>query len=105
MGHRHRPTHPSTVLTAQPRTGMTGEPTWKSRTQRRTPHAQLPDIHSGTSPTTAKNHRRWIQVQTKKAATDGYKHTALAVCTLLFCGTVSGILMLVDEGNRRDYPR
>lgn len=36
-----------------------------------------------------------------KGAKDGRKHTSLAVCTLLFCGLISGILMLVDERNRR----
>lgn len=35
-----------------------------------------------------------------KASKDRQKHTALAVCTLLFCNLVSGILMLVDEGKR-----
>lgn len=46
-----------------------------------------------------------MTVLTHKAAKDGYKHTGLAVCTLLFCGLVSGILMLVDEGNRYEKPR
>jgi hypothetical protein len=49
----------------------------------------------------------WIvpmTILTHKAAKDGYKHTGLAVCTLLFCGLVSGILMLVDEGNRAPKP-
>lgn len=36
-----------------------------------------------------------------KGAKDGYKHTGLAVCTLLFCNLISGILMLVDNGNRQ----
>lgn len=33
-----------------------------------------------------------------------YKHTALSVCTLLFCNLVSGILMLVDDSNRPPKP-
>ncbi len=33
-------------------------------------------------------------------AKDQRKHTALAVCTLLFCNVVSGILMLVEDGKR-----
>jgi hypothetical protein len=33
-----------------------------------------------------------------------YKHTALGVCTLLFCNLISGILMLVDDSNRRAKP-
>ncbi len=45
-----------------------------------------------------------MTILTHKAAKDGYKHTALAVCTLLFCGLISGILMLVDEGNRQTRP-
>jgi hypothetical protein len=35
-----------------------------------------------------------------KGAGDRQKHTALAVCTLLFCNLISGILMLVEDGNR-----
>lgn len=45
-----------------------------------------------------------MTIMTRKGARDGYQHTALAVCTLLFCGLISGILMLVDEGNRRPRP-
>ncbi|MEL7977338.1 hypothetical protein AAG589_15860 [Isoptericola sp. F-RaC21] len=45
-----------------------------------------------------------MTVMIHKGAKDGYKHTALAVCTLLFCGLIAGILMLVDEGNRRPKP-
>ena len=45
-----------------------------------------------------------MTVLTHKAAKDGYKHTGLAVCTLLFCGLIAGILMLVDEGNRQPKP-
>ncbi|MCX6416030.1 MAG: hypothetical protein NTU77_15780 [Actinobacteria bacterium] len=33
-----------------------------------------------------------------------YKHTALGVCTLLFCNLISGILMLVDDSNRAAKP-
>lgn len=36
-----------------------------------------------------------------KGAKDRYQHTGLAVCTLLFCNLISGILMLVDNGNRQ----
>ena len=39
-----------------------------------------------------------------KGAKDRYKHTGLAVCTLLFCNLISGILMLVDNGNRQYRP-
>ncbi len=35
-----------------------------------------------------------------KGATDRSKHTALGVCTLLFCNLISGILMLVEDSNR-----
>jgi len=42
-----------------------------------------------------------MTIATKKAENDGRKHTALAICTLLFVNIVSGILMLVDESNRR----
>ncbi len=35
-----------------------------------------------------------------KGARDRNKHTALGVCTLLFCNIISGILMLVEDGNR-----
>lgn len=35
-----------------------------------------------------------------RGARDRYKHTALGVCTLLFCNLISGILMLVEDGNR-----
>jgi hypothetical protein len=45
-----------------------------------------------------------MTVMIHKGAKDGYRHTGLAVCTLLFCGLVSGILMLVDEGNRQPKP-
>lgn len=39
-----------------------------------------------------------------KAAKGPYKHTALGVCTLLFCNLISGILMLVDDNNRSARP-
>ncbi|MFC6154214.1 hypothetical protein [Nocardioides yefusunii] len=39
-----------------------------------------------------------------KGAKDRVQHTALAVCTLLFCNIVSGILMLCDQGNRSERP-
>ena len=39
-----------------------------------------------------------------KGAKGPYKHTGLAVCTLLFCNIISGILMLVDDGNRPSKP-
>lgn len=39
-----------------------------------------------------------------KAAKGPYKHTALGVCTLLFCNIISGILMLVDDSNRPPKP-
>lgn len=49
----------------------------------------------------------WIvpmTILTHKAAKDPYKHTALAVCTLLFVNVISGVLMLVDDGNRPPKP-
>lgn len=39
-----------------------------------------------------------------KNAKGPYKHTALGVCTLLFCNIISGILMLVDDSNRPPKP-
>jgi hypothetical protein len=39
-----------------------------------------------------------------KAARDRYKHTALGVCTLLFCNLIAGILMLVEDSNRQAPP-
>ena len=39
-----------------------------------------------------------------KGAKGPYKHTALGVCTLLFCNIISGILMLVDDSNRPSQP-
>jgi hypothetical protein len=49
----------------------------------------------------------WIApmtVQIHKGAKGPYKHTALAVCTLLFCNIISGILMLVDDSGRPPQP-
>jgi len=40
-----------------------------------------------------------------KGAKDPYKHTALGVCTLLFCNLISGILMLVEDTKRQDRPK
>lgn len=39
-----------------------------------------------------------------KGAKGPYKHTALGVCTLLFCNFISGILMLVDDSGRPERP-
>jgi len=39
-----------------------------------------------------------------KGAKGPYKHTALGVCTLIFCNFISGILMLVDDSNRPTKP-
>jgi hypothetical protein len=39
-----------------------------------------------------------------RGARDGCKHTGLGVCTLLFCNIISGILMLVEDGNREHRP-
>jgi len=39
-----------------------------------------------------------------RGAKGPYKHTALGVCTLLFCNFISGILMLVDDSNRPAKP-
>lgn len=39
-----------------------------------------------------------------KGAKGPYKHTALGVCTLIFCNIISGILMLVDDSNRPPKP-
>lgn len=45
-----------------------------------------------------------MTILTHKAAKDPYKHTALGVCTLLFCNIISGVLMLVDDSNRPAKP-
>ena len=39
-----------------------------------------------------------------KGAKGPYRHTGLAVCTLLFCNIISGILMLVNDSNRPRVP-
>lgn len=39
-----------------------------------------------------------------KGAKDREKHTALGVCTLIFCNLISGILMLVEDNNRPSRP-
>lgn len=39
-----------------------------------------------------------------KGSKDPYKHTALGVCTLLFCNFIAGILMLVEDGKRISRP-
>ncbi len=45
-----------------------------------------------------------ITILIHKAAKGPYKHTALGVCTLLFCNLISGILMLVDDSNKAARP-
>jgi hypothetical protein len=45
-----------------------------------------------------------MTIYVHKGARDGYKHTGLGVCTLLFCNIISGILMLVEDGNRANRP-
>ncbi len=45
-----------------------------------------------------------ITILIHKAAKGPYKHTALGVCTLLFCNLISGILMLVDDSQRPVRP-
>ncbi len=45
-----------------------------------------------------------MTIKIHQGARDRYKHTALGVCTLLFCNIVSGILMLVEDGNRQERP-
>lgn len=45
-----------------------------------------------------------MTVYIHKGARDGYKHTSLGVCTLLFCNIISGILMLVEDSNRQARP-
>ncbi|QAY63487.1 hypothetical protein ET495_09745 [Xylanimonas allomyrinae] len=45
-----------------------------------------------------------MTISLHKAAKDPYKHTALGVCTLIFCGLISGILVLVEDGNRPPRP-
>lgn len=45
-----------------------------------------------------------MTINIHKGAKDRQKHTALAICTLIFCNLVSGILMLVEDGNRPERP-
>lgn len=45
-----------------------------------------------------------MTIYVHKGAKDREKHTALAVCTLLFCNLISGILMLVEDSNRPARP-
>jgi hypothetical protein len=45
-----------------------------------------------------------MTIRIHKGVTDRYKHTALGICTLLFCNIISGILMLVEDGNRQSPP-
>jgi len=42
-----------------------------------------------------------MTIRMHKNAKDVSKHTALGVCTLLFCNLVSGILILVADGGRQ----
>ncbi|MEZ0577208.1 hypothetical protein [Nocardioides sp. MH1] len=41
-----------------------------------------------------------MTINIHKGARDRRKHTSLGVCTLLFCNIISGILILVEDGNR-----
>lgn len=45
-----------------------------------------------------------MTIRMHKDASDPYRHTALGVCTLLFCNLVSGILILVDDSGRPSRP-
>ncbi|GAA2088568.1 hypothetical protein IDH50_17150 [Aeromicrobium tamlense] len=45
-----------------------------------------------------------MTINIHRGARDRQKHTALAVCTLLFCNLVSGILMLAEDSNRSERP-
>ncbi|MET1132105.1 MAG: hypothetical protein ABWX60_01645 [Aeromicrobium sp.] len=45
-----------------------------------------------------------MTINIHKGAKDREKHTALGVCTLLFCNLISGILMLVEDSNRPARP-
>lgn len=45
-----------------------------------------------------------MTINIHKGARDGCKHTALSVCTLLFCNLISGILMLVEDSKREQRP-
>lgn len=42
-----------------------------------------------------------MTIRMHKNARDVTKHTALGVCTLLFCNIISGILILVGDSDRR----
>lgn len=44
-----------------------------------------------------------MTINIQQGAKDREKHTALAVCTLLFCNIVSGVLMLVEDSNREAH--
>lgn len=41
-----------------------------------------------------------MTIQMHKGSRTPYRHTALGVCTLLFCNLVSGILLLADDGGK-----
>jgi hypothetical protein len=45
-----------------------------------------------------------MTIRMHKSARDPYRHTALGVCTLLFCNLISGILILADDGGRPHKP-
>ncbi|MCD9154742.1 hypothetical protein [Aeromicrobium duanguangcaii] len=45
-----------------------------------------------------------MTLRIQQGAKDREKHTALAVCTLLFCNLISGILILVEDANRPARP-
>jgi hypothetical protein len=42
-----------------------------------------------------------MTIRIHKDARDHTKHTALGVCTLLFCNLISGILILVGDSDRQ----
>jgi hypothetical protein len=45
-----------------------------------------------------------MTIQMHKGARSPHKHTALGVCTLLFCNWISGILLLIDDSGRPTRP-
>lgn len=45
-----------------------------------------------------------MTIRIHKGTADRYKHTSLGICTLLFCNLISGILILVEDGNRQAPP-
>lgn len=45
-----------------------------------------------------------MTIQMHKGARSPQKHTALGVCTLLFCNWISGILLLIDDSGRPTRP-